>query len=395
MNGIMTLLIVLFGFAVILILNITGLCIKKDEKVRTEWRNKILLEVPLILTSAAVLNLILIESEKGQLYQISHLSYGTILIKLFISILLAILMVETVIFRLAGRTLLKHSILGFLFSSIGKKIKPICSNMSQKKKAIFIILTVLALEAVYLAAVIAICMDFNQDKIVYLLILLPGIINFFYMLSLYSKLFKIHMVAKKLQNGEGNEKVDTDGLNGIFYEHAECINHISDGLKNAITEKMKSEQLKIELITNVSHDIKTPLTSIINYVDLMKKENIENQKIKDYLEILDKQSLRLKDLTDHVIEASKAATGNVEVKMTEINVGEMLTQALGEYENKFSQINLQTIYEPGESVYMALGDGALLWRVLDNLFSNVRKYTLEGTRFYVVISEKEEFCVIF
>lgn len=233
----------------------------------------------------------------------------------------------------------------------------------------------------------------SSDIYLILFFFLKGL-EFCILLRFSSQLFYLHKVAKQIRDGEVEAKADTKEMHGILREHGECLNGISKGLKKAIGEQMKSEQMKVELITNVSHDIKTPLTSIISYVDLMKKEKTDNPKITEYLDVLDKQSLRLKSLTEQVIEASKAATGNLEVNISKLNVGEMLSQALGEYENKFSKINLCTIYEPEKDTCFAYGDGQLLWRVLYNLFSNVYKYALEGTRFYIDVTEREESCVV-
>ena len=395
-NGMIVFLVVIFVFALALALNLVVFSLKKDERIVEEWRNKIPLELLFCIILVAFFALVAIESGKFEvLSQISYFSYGAMLVELFTCFFVAVIVMETIIFKCANGTQGKNSIIVLIDSFFRRKTKPVYEAMGTKKKTFFAIIAVMVLEVVYLALVIdSNWYGYGSKEKLFVLILLLELGKFFYSLYLYSKFFQVHTITKELQNGEINAKVDTKGMKGILLEHGECINHISDGLKNAIAEKMKSEQLKVELITNVSHDIKTPLTSIINYVDLMKKEETENPKIKEYLDIVDKQSLRLKDLTDNVIEASKAATGNVEVNLTDINVGEMLSQALGEYENKFSKMNLQTVYTPGEMTHIASGDGKLLWRVLDNLFSNVNKYTLEGTRFYINIDETQDFCVI-
>ncbi|MBQ7915720.1 MAG: HAMP domain-containing histidine kinase [Firmicutes bacterium] len=172
--------------------------------------------------------------------------------------------------------------------------------------------------------------------------------------------------------------------------HGENLNNISKGLSLAVEQKMKSERFKTELITNVSHDIKTPLTSIVNYVDLLKKENLENEKAKEYLDVLDRQSARLKKLTEDLVEASKASTGNLPVDMEPIEVGTMLEQAVGEYDERLKQNQLETVLLRGEEEVYIMADGRLLWRVLDNLVSNVCKYGMPGTRFYVTLVAREK-----
>ena len=166
------------------------------------------------------------------------------------------------------------------------------------------------------------------------------------------------------------------------------INDIAGGLSNAIEEKLKSERLKTELITNVSHDIKTPLTSIINYVDLLKKEEVEGEKAKEYLDILDSKSQRLKKLTEDLVEASKASSGAIKLNMERLNVNELIKQISGEFEDKFKLHNLQEIISLPEQEAYINADSRYMYRVLENMYSNISKYALEGTRVYTDIIEK-------
>ena len=148
-------------------------------------------------------------------------------------------------------------------------------------------------------------------------------------------------------------------------------------------EQTKSERMKAELVTNVSHDIKTPLTSIVNYVDILKREGLSSERAPEYLEILAKQSARLKKLTEDLIELSKASTGNISANIENPDLGVLLSQAMGEYEEKFSRKKLEVILKlPDENSYI-MADGQLLWRVIDNLMNNIYKYALEGTRVYI------------
>ena len=150
----------------------------------------------------------------------------------------------------------------------------------------------------------------------------------------------------------------------------------------AVEQKMKSERLKTELITNVSHDIKTPLTSIINYVDLLQKAHTRDEEAQ-YLEVLQRQSARLKKLTEDLVEASKASTGNVSANLVQTNVVESINQALGEYEDRLAAGSLLVVKSFDAEDLSILADGRLLWRILDNLLGNVCKYALAGTRVYV------------
>ena len=164
---------------------------------------------------------------------------------------------------------------------------------------------------------------------------------------------------------------------------ADYINHIGEGLDAAVENSLKNERMKTELITNVSHDIKTPLTSIINYIDLLKRENPEDLKIRGYLEVLENKAQRLKVLTEDVVEASKASTGNITLEMTELNFVELINQVIGEFEEKFEERNLQMVVHFEEEEAIICADGRRLWRVLENVFGNVSKYAMENTRVYV------------
>ena len=162
---------------------------------------------------------------------------------------------------------------------------------------------------------------------------------------------KIEKHLKAMYEGDNATKLKIADFTNEFEKMVMYINDISNGFENAIQDGIKSEKLKTELITNVSHDIKTPLTSIINYVDLLKKEKIENEKAKEYIEILDNKSQRLKKLTEDLIEASKASSGNVKLNLETINVSELLKQATGEFEDKFKEKNLELVMNlPEEKV---------------------------------------------
>lgn len=188
--------------------------------------------------------------------------------------------------------------------------------------------------------------------------------------------------GQQLAEGKFNEKIDTTHMYWEFKSHAENLNSIGDGLSKEVAQRMKSERLKTELITNVSHDIKTPLTSIINYVDLLQKAKTEEERT-EYLAVLDRQSHRLKKLTEDLVEASKASTGNMSVNLAPTNTQEIINQSYGEYSAKLEAGRLNTVINIPEPVPVIMADGRLLWRVIDNLFNNVVKYALPETRVYV------------
>ena len=171
---------------------------------------------------------------------------------------------------------------------------------------------------------------------------------------------------------------------------AEYINNIGDGLDAAVENSLKKERMQTELITNVSHDLKTPLTSIINYVDLLKRENLTDPQVQEYLRILDEKSQRLKVLTEDVVEASKASTGNIKFEMNDIDFVEMVQQVIGEFEEKFQEKNLTMMVHFTDEPSIIYADGQKMWRVLENVFGNVVKYAMEGTRVYAEISNSNK-----
>ncbi len=201
-----------------------------------------------------------------------------------------------------------------------------------------------------------------------------------YVLLCMKKLLK---AGKEISQGNMDYHVDTGKMYGPLREHGEQLNRISEGMNKAVNARMKSEHFKTELITNVSHDIKTPLTSIINYVDLLEKEEIDNEKAKEYIQVLSRQSARLKKLIDDLIEASKASTGNLNVNMERCELGVLIDQSAGEYAEKLKAAGLELVITKPEEPVVIMADGRHMWRVFDNLLNNVCKYAMAGTRVYL------------
>lgn len=199
--------------------------------------------------------------------------------------------------------------------------------------------------------------------------------------------------AKRMRSGDLESKVDDKYLVGCFREFAGELNGLADVAMVAARNQLKSERMKTELITNVSHDIKTPLTSIINYVDLLEKPHTEEEQ-KAYVEVLSRQSQRLKKLIDDLMEMSKASTGNIQVDIGEIDAVEAVTQALGEFADKLTAAGLTPVFHQSEENIMLLADGRLLWRAMSNVLSNAVKYALPGTRLYVDVSATQDKAII-
>lgn len=199
---------------------------------------------------------------------------------------------------------------------------------------------------------------------------------------------KLKEAGRSLANGEFDRKIDTKELFLDLKEHGEDLNSISEGMTKAVEERMKSERFKTELITNVSHDIKTPLTSIINYVDLLASEGITDEKTAEYIDVLDRQSKRLKKLTDDLVEASKAATGTVKLDMVPCKVAVLMSQACGEYDSKMEDKQLKLISDISDENAEIMADGRSMWRIFDNILNNICKYSQPGTRVYQSMVKK-------
>lgn len=200
---------------------------------------------------------------------------------------------------------------------------------------------------------------------------------------------KVRKGIEEIAAGNVGYKIQTEKMHGDSKEVAEIINNIGEGLNKAVAAAMKSERLKADLITNVSHDIKTPLTSIINYVDLLKRENFEDPKIQGYLEVLENKAQRLKTLTEDVVEASKVSSGNISLEMMDVNLVEMLNQTIGEMSEKMEAKNLTVVASLPEEPAIVHVDGRRMWRVLENIFNNAAKYAMPGTRVYADLKVEE------
>ena len=189
--------------------------------------------------------------------------------------------------------------------------------------------------------------------------------------------------TERIVGGEPGFQIDTAGMYRDLREHAEQLNDLGAAIGSAVEERLKSERFKAELITNVSHDLKTPLTSIINYVDLLKKEDIPSPRAREYLAVLDRKSQRLKKLTEDLVEASKASTGSLTVVRERLGFTQLLDQALGEYQEKFEKSGLTLVLTTPDHELYVEADGRHLWRIIDNLLGNCVKYAMPGTRVYL------------
>ena len=292
--------------------------------------------------------------------------------------------------RIKAGTFWKNSLLRRILKWIGKCNRKIVDfigsfsrNTSEKIKVLFGIGGFVFLQFFMLFMI-------NASGVFALVLIVADVAAIVYAVRKVDGLDLIMDGLKKISDGELQYKIKTEQLTGKYKAMAEYINNIGDGLDAAVENSLKKERMQTELITNVSHDLKTPLTSIINYVDLLKRENLTDPQVQEYLRILDEKSQRLKVLTEDVVEASKASTGNIKFEMNDIDFVEMVQQVIGEFEEKFQEKNLTMMVHFTDEPSMIYADGQKMWRVLENVFGNVVKYAMEGTRVYAEISNSNK-----
>ena len=226
------------------------------------------------------------------------------------------------------------------------------------------------------------------------LFLVVKVLEILAVLAIALNLRTLEKNGKQLSEGDLSTPVDTKRLFGAFRRYGQAMNRLQSGMESAVQEQMRAERMKTELITNVSHDIKTPLTSIVNYVDLLKKEDIPSPAAREYITVLDRQSKRLKKLTEDLVEASKASSGALPVDLQPTDVSVLFDQIVGEYQERLADCRLTLVARPPEQAVSVYADGKLLSRVMDNLVSNICKYALEDTRVYAVAACDEEHVTI-
>ena len=242
---------------------------------------------------------------------------------------------------------------------------------------------------VALTLIFTIAADSPFFRFVFLMMFLSALLGCVFIVCYGGYCFGMLMKgAQNMAQGDLEQKIPTKYMVGAFRDFADRLNALADAVQLAAARQMRSERMKTELITNVSHDIKTPLTSLINYVDLLRKPHTEEEG-EMYLEVLQRQSLRLKKLVDDLMDMSKASSGNVSVDITRIDAAETVNQALGEFSDKLAQAELTPVFRGPEKPVAMMADGKLVWRVMSNLLSNAVKYALPGTRLYIDIQEQD------
>lgn len=283
--------------------------------------------------------------------------------------ILGLLLILSIVKHIKNRTFIKHTLIYLLISKLCAFIRNVYNSGSTGVKTVLIVI--------------------GYPIVVALTFFIFPITLGFAAWFAYKRIKKFNAIkegVEKIKEGDLHHRIIVEGK-GEFASLSENINSITDGLKKAVDSELKNERLKTELITNVSHDIRTPLTSIITYVDLLRKEK-NPSKIEEYVEVLDQKSKRLKILTDDLFEAAKATSGTIPVHLERIDILSLLTQGLGEVNAKIEALDLTfKVNHPVDRLYVS-ADGKLLWRSIENLLSNIFKYALRGSRVYIDIEEK-------
>ena len=376
------------GFLVSSIYLITSCGYKKDEKnIYLNWFDKLPLELMLLISvSIITIESLLLVLSVSILQHIIEVGILLFVIMYFIISITTLLCIGSILKKFKSKTFLKNSFTYKIIKWVIQKLKNIYNNL------IYNVTDSLKIIVLYggfiLISVLLFVLILSGNFFAILLVLAFWIGVFVFLTKRFKEFLNLRSALRSIYNGNTDIKLNTEQLKGVLKEMSIYVNDIAGGLSNAIEENLKSERLKTELITNVSHDLKTPLTSIINYVDLLKKENVQDEKIKEYIRIIDEKSMRLKKLTEDLVEASKASSGNIKLQLEKIDVKQIIQQITGEFEDKFEKNNLEIITTFPKEEANIKADGRYLSRVLENLCSNISKYTMPNTRVYIdVIKE--------
>lgn len=387
---------VLIGGGVVLLLSSVLLCLSAGRRKDTEnivcgRQEKIPFEIFIFLyIIAAVLMAASIHeaSQKNGLYilmLISAAAMAGIMMIMYPALLL------TIAVRIKTRIFIKSTLIYKVFRPVKRGILYLWRNIHIYGKFLIVYAVIIVIKSI----LISIATVFEVDSlarlspepqlwavvwtsdIIFGLIIIIAIIN----------MNRLKKGAEEISGGNTEYKIDTSHMLPSFRQHGQTLNNIGDGIQAAVEERIKSERMKTELITNVSHDIKTPITSIISYVDLLDKEGLENETAKEYIEVLKRQSERLKKLVQDLIDASKASTGNMPVNIEQVNINVLVEQIIGESMEKLLSRNIKPVIKYGSESAIAIADGRLLQRCFDNLIQNIYKYAMEDSRAYIDIEE--------
>lgn len=352
-----------------------------EDGIHLSWIDKVKTEIVIAAFLLIAVELVLLVSHvNNRTWNVSGLlvAYGTVSFVLDTAFLVFYL---SMVRRMKAEVMWKNSLACWLCRGISKTFRE--RSVTVRVLVLFgihmVICFVLAMGAFYYRKVAALV----------LLLIFCGVEAYLILREAVEQ-YRILSGVEHIREGALTEKIDLDELHGENRRLAESINDIGAGLLRVVDDNTKNERMKADLITNVSHDIKTPLTSIINYVNLLRMENIENERARGYIEIIDEKSQRLKQLTMDLVEASRISSGNIKLDMQKIDIVELVYQTGGEFNEKFETKELTIVTKLPKSAVFILADGRQLYRAVENLYNNVAKYALEKTRVYVEVVAKEE-----
>lgn len=371
----------LFSFAAAL----TGAGHRNSEKITAGAVEKIPLDVLIILVCIIVTGMLFAEAIAVDILGVTiSISLGIFLA--FLAEILSIIFCMSLAVRIKSGGWWKNTLCCRIGSALIKQIKRSVSKVSRTFPMIWKAWAVMAVLA--LLELFGISVNGYNPEVQVMLWFIEKIVVYGFLTICLLQMKKLKQAGEKLAAGEMDSRIDTSKMFWDLKQHGENLNNIREGIHQAVAEQMKSERFKTELITNVSHDIKTPLTSIINYVDLLEKEDIDNPTVQEYLEVLSRQSTRLKKLIEDLMEASKASTGNLAVAWENCDAQVMLTQTIGEFEEKLKANQIELLVQGSKEPVMLSADPRHLWRIFENLMNNICKYALPATRAYVNIEKQ-------
>ncbi len=379
-------------------------CIRDDDGtkrrvrcIRPAWINRIPFDVFLVLSAAvSCIGLVpIIMAADGEIYPTATLIYISgnaplVYTVSFLCIFVVVAVIEglvvSIIARVRNRNLLKNNACVMLVTLTCRTARKGAGTILNSVPLIWKVALVSALAVI--SAVFTFIFAFSDGGLCFLFMFIWAAVTVasaaYACLTAY-QFRKLTDATKTIVSGGHDVKIETRLISPTLRPLAESLNELDRAVSAAADEKVRSERLKVELITNVSHDLKTPLTSIINYVDLLKSENIESETAREYIDVLDRKSQRLKRLTEDLVEASKAQSGNIHYEPTPVGLCQLAEQAIGEYSDLLESAELTIVRNFPEGEITVMADGKLLWRVFDNLLSNIVKYSLPKTRVYLDI----------
>lgn len=398
-QGVIAIILAVFvaALSLIILMFMSGKNYAQDKDIQLSFIDKYSIELRLLLAMIVII-LSSFVSEKV-IYKFIHIifpdslwKYGERLLIYIINYFVLLIFVFSALRSLKAKDLWKNSLIRHI-----KEEGSIYKNnytFSKRFTSNFMIFYVINFAGIlFVINLIRTENTLIERLLIILLILAIICFNIFVFCDVYKRnigIDKISEVIDKMSEGDTKNVLNLEEFTGKEKLMAIRVNNIGNGLSTAINEQVKSERLKADLITNVSHDIRTPLTSIINYINLIKRENIEDEKIKKYVNILESKSLHLKNLTEDLLEASKAASGNINVSLSELDFVQLIKQTNGEFEEKYELRGLSIVSNFSDDKIKIQADGRHLWRVLENIYNNAYKYAMENSRVYVNLDKQDK-----